>query len=97
VRALDTLAASVGVSSSRLRHQFKALMGVSLGRFILIRRLQAAARLLRATDERIAHVATKVGLDRDLPRFRRAFRRHFNLSPSAYRAAGRPGRDTGSR
>jgi AraC-like DNA-binding protein/ActR/RegA family two-component response regulator len=85
----DALARRVGISASRLRHQFTSIIGVPLSRFVLDRRLQKAARIFQSTGDNVQAVARRVGLDRDLPRFRRAFRNRFGMSPSAYRAAFR--------
>jgi two-component system response regulator YesN len=86
-RSIDALARRVGISSSRLRHQFTSFVGLPLSRFILDRRLQKAARMLVTTGEDVQTVAGRVGMARDLRRFRRAFRDKFGMSPSAYRAA----------
>ena len=90
--SIDGLASRVGISASRLRHQFGLLIGVPPSRYILERRLQRAARIFRSTGQEVQTVARRVGLDRDLRRFRRAFRDRFGMSPSAYRAGFR---DTG--
>ena len=85
--SIDALASRVGISASRLRHQFTSLVGLPLSRFILDLRLQKAARMFRTSGEDVHTVAGRVGLARDLRRFRRAFRDKFGMSPSAYRAA----------
>lgn len=84
--SVEALAHRIGVSGSRLRHQFASAIGVPLSRFILECRLQRAACLFRSTGEAVQTVAERVGLGRDLRRFRRAFKARFGMSPSTYRA-----------
>lgn len=87
--SVDALAGRVGISASRLRHQFASLIGVPLSRFILERRLVGAARMFRSTRQDVQTVAGRVGLHRDMRRFRHAFRDRFGMSPSAYCAVFR--------
>lgn len=87
--SIDALARRVGISASRMRHQFASVIGVPLSRFILDRRLARAARMFRSTTQDVQTVARRVGLDRDMRRFRNAFRDRFGMSPSAYCATFR--------
>jgi DNA-binding NarL/FixJ family response regulator len=95
--SIEALANRVGISASRLRHQFASVVGISLSRFILDRRLLTAARFFRSTRHDVHTVARHVGLDNDLRRFRRAFRERFGMSPSGYCAAFRADRDPDDR
>jgi AraC family transcriptional regulator, transcriptional activator of pobA len=55
---------------------------------VLDRVMSEAARLLRFTDQSVQQVAQRVGYDDPLY-FSRAFKRHFGVSPMAYRAQSR--------
>jgi two-component system, response regulator YesN len=82
---IATLAASVGLSESRIRHLFSSQIGMSISRFLAERRLQALAHLLRATEGSLTKLVAQVA-DTEPRRFRRMFRRRFGMSPSQYRA-----------
>ena len=60
-RDLRDLARMVNLSSSRLSHLFKATTGVTLQRFLSLRRLEAAAELLQSTEMPIKEVSYSVG------------------------------------
>jgi len=81
------LAAGVGLGRSRLEHLFKRDAKTSIREFVLERRLQAAASLLIATEERVSQICFGVGF-RDVPNFNHAFKRRFGLSPREFRARG---------
>ena len=81
----QALAARFAIGPSRLRHLFRAAVGMSLGRFRQERRLQFAATLLINTHERISEIAYRIGF-RNLSAFDKAFRRQTGVSPKAYRA-----------
>jgi AraC-like DNA-binding protein len=62
---------------------------VSPHQYLLTRRLERAAALLRNTDRSVAAVCFTVGL-RSVGSFTTSFGRAFGLSPTAYRAAHPP-------
>lgn len=72
------------ISYDYFRHQFKATIGMSPGRFLMYRRLLKAGLLLRTTDLPIKQIASNVGLD-DLYYFSRQFKKYFHLPPGRYR------------
>lgn len=78
------LARSVGLSESRLRHLFKANIGVPLGRFLRDARLHRAAALLESTSQPVCQIAAQAQFT-DPRSFSRAFYRRFKVSPSRYR------------
>ena len=83
----DVYAARVGLSESRLRHLFKRSFGLSLTRFILERRLQAASVRLREGFEDVGQIAYDLGFrSESLREFRREFARRFHMPPTKYRA-----------
>jgi AraC family transcriptional regulator, positive regulator of tynA and feaB len=89
------IAATLRVSSRYLQVVF-AEVGTTPSRFLLARRLEAAAARLRCLDKQcsITEVALESGFS-DLSYFSRAFRRRFGVSARAYRlrlgSATRPG------
>ena len=58
-------------------------------RYLLTRRLERAAALLRTTDRTVADICMTVGL-RSVGSFTTSFGRMFGLSPTAYRATHPP-------
>lgn len=83
VRVSD-LARLVGIGSSRLAHLFKTDARISIRDFVREHRLDAAARLLATTEERISAIGYRVGFA-DASNFNHAFKRRFGMSPRAYR------------
>jgi DNA-binding IclR family transcriptional regulator/AraC-like DNA-binding protein len=80
-----------GASYSTLRAAFKADTGLPMGRYFLTMRLREAARLLRAADMPVTDVCARLGFC-NAKYFSAQFRRHFGLSPGAYRGKrGKPG------
>ncbi len=82
--ALPVLADAMGVSESYLRAVFRDEAGVSVGNFVRSVRLVRATHLLERGDQDLAEVAKMAGFA-SLTSFTRAFRRMYNLTPSAYR------------
>lgn len=82
--SVATLAGAVGLSEPGLRHLFSANVHLSLSHFIVERRLDLTARLLRETCEPISTVARLAGAG-DLHHFREIFRNRFGMSMQAYR------------
>jgi transcriptional regulator GlxA family with amidase domain len=80
------LAAAAGLSPAHFSRRFKAAFGESPHQYLLTRRLERAAALLRATDWTVAAVCFAVGAQ-SVGSFTASFGRVFGLSPLAYRAA----------
>ena len=66
-----------------------AAFGETPHRYLLTRRMERAAALLRNTDRTVAEICAAVGL-RSVGSFTTSFGRTFGLSPAAYRAAHPP-------
>ncbi|MBL8930362.1 MAG: helix-turn-helix transcriptional regulator [Kineosporiaceae bacterium] len=83
------MAAAAMLSPAHFSRQFARAFGESPHRYLLSRRLERAATLLRATDWPVARVCMSVGLS-SVGSFTSSFSRMFGLSPAAYRAANPP-------
>ncbi|GGS90821.1 helix-turn-helix transcriptional regulator [Nonomuraea spiralis] len=82
---LDTLAAAVHLSPSRLAHLFSAHVGIPLRPYVRWRRVQHAIALV-AAGETLTDAAHSAGFT-DGPHFTRVFRRTFGTAPSTLAAA----------
>ena len=83
------LAAAAGLSPAHFSRRFKATFGESPHQYLLTRRLERAAALLRATDWSVAAICFAVGAQ-SVGSFTASFHRVFGLAPLAYRAAYPP-------
>ena len=86
---VDDLARAAGLSRAHFSREFRRAFGESPHAYLLTRRLERAAALLRNTDRTVAEICFTVGL-RSVGAFTTAFRRAFGLTPTAYRAAHPP-------
>ena len=81
---LAALAREAGVHPAHLARAFRTRYGCSIGTFARQQRIQSAATQLTTTDFTIAGIALALGFV-DQSHFTRQFRRHFGLTPRAYR------------
>jgi AraC-like DNA-binding protein len=79
------MAAAAGLSRAHFSREFRRAFGESPHAYLLTRRLERAAALLRATDYSVTEVCFSVGLS-SLGSFTTSFTRAFGDTPSAYRA-----------
>ncbi|HEV7846017.1 MAG TPA: helix-turn-helix transcriptional regulator [Thermoleophilaceae bacterium] len=86
---VDELAGAAGLSRAHFSREFRAAFGESPHAYLLTRRLERAAALLRATDRSVADICFSVGLQ-SVGSFTTSFSRTFGRSPTAYRAAFPP-------
>jgi AraC-like DNA-binding protein len=86
---VDDLAAAAGLSRAHFSREFRRVFGESPHAYLLTRRLERAAALLRTTDRSVADICLSVGLQ-SIGSFTTSFGRAFGLSPTAYRAAHPP-------
>lgn len=85
----STLASVAHFSSTHFHRMFTAWMGETLGQYLRRRRLEVGAlKLLQTPPRPILHIALEVGFTSG-EAFARAFKQHFTLTPSAWRAAAR--------
>jgi AraC-like DNA-binding protein len=83
------LARAARLSPAHFSREFRRAFGESPHQYLLTRRLERAAALLRNTDRTVADICLTVGL-RSAGSFTTSFGRAFGLSPAAYRAAHPP-------
>jgi AraC-like DNA-binding protein len=86
---VETLARAAHLSPAHFSREFRRAFGEPPHQYLLTRRLERAAELLRNTDRSVADICLLVGL-RSVGSFTTSFGRAFGLSPTAYRAAHRP-------
>jgi AraC-like DNA-binding protein len=79
------LAKAAGLSRSHFSQQFRRAFGESPHAYLLTRRLERAASLLRNTDRSVADICLAVGLQ-GIGSFTTSFTRMHGMSPTAYRA-----------
>jgi AraC-like DNA-binding protein len=82
---VDDLARAAGLSRAHFSREFRAAFGESPYSYLLTRRLERAASLLRLTDRSIADICLSVGLQSQ-GSFTTSFKRMYGASPAAYRA-----------
>ena len=86
---VDDLASAAGLSRAHFSREFRRAFGESPHAYLLTRRLERAAALLRNTDRSVADICLTVGL-RSVGSFTTSFGRAFGMSPTAYRASYPP-------
>jgi AraC-like DNA-binding protein len=96
-RYFEQLDASVLADTARLspayfRREFRRTFGETPHHYLLTRRLERAAALLRNTDRQVADICVSVGLT-SVGSFTTSFSRYFGCSPTAYRAKFPPAAD----
>ena len=88
IRVAD-MAAAAGLSPAHFSREFRQTFGETPHRYLLTRRLERAAALLRSTDRTVTDICLLVGLE-SVGSFTTSFRRMFGTTPTAYRAAHPP-------
>ena len=83
------LARAAGLSKAHFSQEFRRAFGETPHAYLLTRRLERAATLLRTTDRSVAEICMRVGLD-SVGSFTTSFTRMFGRTPTAYRAAFPP-------
>ena len=89
--ALDVpaLARVAHLSQAHFSREFRRAFGETPHQYLLTRRLERAAELLRNTDRSVIEVCLAVGLT-SVGSFTTSFTRTYGRSPTAYRAAFPP-------
>jgi AraC-like DNA-binding protein len=81
---VDDLAGAAGLSRGHFSGEFRRTFGESPHAYLLTRRLERAAALLRTTDRSVAEICVAVGLT-SIGSFTTSFKRAYGLPPTAYR------------
>jgi AraC-like DNA-binding protein len=86
---VPALARAARLSTAHFSREFRRTFGETPHQYLLTRRLERAAALLRNTDRTVIDICLTVGL-RSIGSFTTSFGRTFGMSPTAYRAAHPP-------
>jgi AraC-like DNA-binding protein len=86
---VDDMAAAAGLSRAHFSREFRRAFGDSPHQYLLTRRLERAAALLRVTDRSVADICFSVGLQ-SVGSFTSSFTRAYGMPPGAYRATFPP-------
>ncbi|MDT4958122.1 MAG: hypothetical protein QOD31_1921 [Pseudonocardiales bacterium] len=81
---VTALARAAGLSPAHFSRAFRKAFGDSPHAYLLTRRLERAAALLRNTDNSVADICIAVGLT-SIGSFTTSFKRMFGTTPTAYR------------
>jgi AraC-like DNA-binding protein len=83
------LARAARLSQAHFSREFRRAFGETPHQYLLTRRLERAAALLRSTDRAVADICFTVGLS-SVGSFTTSFGKTYGLTPTAYRAAYPP-------
>jgi AraC-like DNA-binding protein len=86
---VNELARAAGLSRAHFSREFRRAFGETPHAYLLTRRLERAAALLRSTVRSVADVCLSVGLQ-SIGSFTTTFTRTYGVSPTAYRASFPP-------
>src|ERR1700754_3733419 len=86
---VDDLARAAGLSRAHFSREFRRAFGESPHQYLLTRRLERAASLLRMTDRSVADICFSVGLQ-SVGSFTSSFTKTYGVSPTVYRARSPP-------
>jgi len=86
---VPALARAARLSPAHFSREFRRAFGDTPHQYLLTRRLERAAALLRTTDRTVADICLTVGL-RSVGSFTTSFKRTFGCTPTAYRASHPP-------
>jgi AraC-like DNA-binding protein len=86
---VEDMAGAAGLSRAHFSREFRRAFGESPHHYLLTRRLERAAALLRMTDWSVAEVCVEVGL-RSIGSFTTSFKRAYRQTPTEYRASQPP-------
>jgi AraC-like DNA-binding protein len=86
---VEDMAGAAGLSKAHFSREFRRAFGESPHHYLLTRRLERAAALLRMTDWSVAEVCVEVGLQ-SIGSFTTSFKRAYGQTPTSYRASQPP-------
>jgi AraC-like DNA-binding protein len=82
---VQEMARAAGLSRAHFSREFRRAFGESPHAYLLTRRLERAAALLRSTDRPVIEICLAVGLQ-SVGSFTTSFTRTYGMSPTTYRA-----------
>lgn len=86
---VEDMARAAGLSRAYFSEEFRRAFGESPHVYLLTRRLERAAALLRTTDRSVADICFSVGLQ-SVGSFTTSFTKTYGMAPTAYRAQHPP-------
>jgi AraC-like DNA-binding protein len=86
---VDDMARAAGLSRAHFSREFRAAFGESPHTYLLTRRMERAAALLRTTDRSVTDICFSVGLQ-SVGSFTTSFKRTYGVTPTDYRASFPP-------
>ena len=86
---VDDMARAAGLSRAHFSREFRDAFGETPYAYLLTRRLERAAALLRNTDRSVADICFSVGLQ-SVGSFTTSFTQTYGMPPTAYRRAHPP-------
>ena len=84
---VEDVAGHIGISRARLNRAFQKVFRTSVQQYLIEKRMRQAAHLLRETSLPVKDITWQSGYSDQLA-FSAAFKKHFGVSPSAYRQSG---------
>jgi AraC-like DNA-binding protein len=81
---VEDMAGAAGLSKAHFSREFRRAFGESPHHYVLTRRLERAATLLRMTDWTVGEICVSVGLS-SLGSFTTSFKRAYGSTPITYR------------
>jgi AraC-like DNA-binding protein len=85
---VEAITKELGYTRQYVSGRFHRITGRLLSHFLKEKRLEKAARLLKAGNLRISQIARRCGFDSE-NYFRQQFRERFGMSPRQFRSDGR--------
>jgi AraC-like DNA-binding protein len=82
---VEDMARAAGLSRAHFSREFRRVFGDSPHAYLLTRRLERAAALLRTTDRSVTDICFSIGLQ-SVGSFTTSFTRTYGVSPTVYRA-----------
>jgi AraC-like DNA-binding protein len=86
---VDDMARAAGLSRAHFSREFRSAFGESPHEYLLTRRMERAAALLRNTDRSVTDICFSVGLQ-SVGSFTTSFKRTYGVTPTAYRSSFPP-------
>ena len=82
--SIADICAQFGIAKNRLYSLWKTWFGVTIGKYILDKRMKMAKKLLANSDKRINEICIDVGIP-DYNYFSKVYKKYYGLSPKQYR------------